>query len=387
MVELGIDRLLSERPGLLAGERVGLVSNPSGVDRKLRSTVRLLHNHDEVALQRLFGPEHGIRGRARAGAPVEDTTDERTGLPISSLYGETRRPTAEMLENVDTLVYDMQHLGVRYYTLIYTLAYALESAAEHGTRVVVLDRPNPVAPLGVGGNRVPDEHASFVGDYRLPVTHGLTVGELARYFCGEFGIDIDLTVVWLSGWSRSEWYDETGLAWVPPSPNVPTLATATLYPGTCLFEGTNLSEGRGTTKPFELVGAPWVDSVKWADALNGLGLPGVRFRPAMFTPSYQKHEGKDVEGVQVHLRDRDGADPIEIGLAMLVSAFQRSPEADWRAFDGGYFIDRLAGGTHVRKTLNATDNADVMAVVEALRDGRREDVAAFRSARESYERY
>ena len=292
-----------------------------------------------------------------------------------------------MLENVDTLVYDIQHLGVRYYTLIYTLAYALERAAEHGTRVVVLDRPNPVAPLGVGGNRVPDEHASFVGDYRLPVTHGLTVGELARYFCGEFGIDIDLTVVWLSGWSRSDWYDETGLAWVPPSPNVPTLATATLYPGTCLFEGTNLSEGRGTTKPFELVGAPWVDSVKWADALNGLGLPGVRFRPAVFTPSYQKHEGKDVEGVQVHLRDRDGADPIEIGLAMLVSAFQRSPEADWRAFDGGYFIDRLAGGTHVRKTLNATDDADVMAVVEALRDGRREDVAAFRSARESYERY
>jgi len=387
MVELGIDRLLSERPGLLAGERVGLVSNPSGVDRKLRSTVRLLHNHDEVALQRLFGPEHGIRGRARAGAPVEDTTDERTGLPVSSLYGETRRPTAEMLENVDTLVYDIQHLGVRYYTLIYTLAYALESAAEHGTRVVVLDRPNPVAPLGVGGNRVPDEHASFVGDYRLPVTHGLTVGELARYFCGEFGLDIDLTIVWLSDWSRSDWYDETGLAWVPPSPNMPSPATATLYPGTCLFEGTNLSEGRGTTMPFELVGAPWVDSVEWADALNGLGLSGVRFRPAAFTPSYQKHEGKDVEGVQVHLRDRDGADPIEIGLVMLVSAFQRSPEADWRAFDGGYFIDRLAGGSHIRKRLDATDDADVMAVVEAVRDGRREDVAAFRSARESYERY
>jgi beta-N-acetylhexosaminidase len=387
MVELGIDRLLSERPGLLAGERIGLVSNPSGVDRKLRSTVRLLHNHDGVTLQRLFGPEHGIRGRARAGAPVTDTTDERTGLPVSSLYGETRRPTAEMLENVDTLVYDIQHLGVRYYTLIYTLAYALERAAEHGTRVVVLDRPNPVAPLGVRGNRVPDEHASFVGDYRLPVTHGLTVGELARYFCGEFGLDIDLTIVWLSDWSRSDWYDETGLAWVPPSPNMPSLATATLYPGTCLFEGTNLSEGRGTTMPFELVGAPWVDSVEWADALNGLGLSGVRFRPAAFTPSYQKHEGKDVEGVQVHLRDRDGADPIEIGLVMLVSAFQRSPEADWRAFDGGYFIDRLAGGSHIRKRLDATDDADVMAVVEAVRDGRREDVAAFRSARESYERY
>lgn len=387
MVELGIEHLLSDRTDLLRDERVGLVTNPSGVDPGLRSTVTHLDDHPDVDLRRLFGPEHGIRGRAPAGAAVSDRTDERTGLPVSSLYGETRRPTAEMLDDVDVLVYDMQDLGVRYYTLIYTLAYVLESAAEHDTRVVVLDRPNPVAPLGVSGNRVPDEHASFVGNYRLPVTHGLTVGELARYFVGEFGIDVDLTVVSLSGWTRTDWYDETGLPWVPPSPNVPTLTTATLYPGTCLFEGTNLSEGRGTANPFELVGAPWVDGVEWARTLNDLGLPGVRFRPAAFTPSDSKHEDVAVEGVQVHVRDRDIVEPLVVGLSMLVSAFQRFPESDWRTYEGEYFVDRLAGGPSLRETVDGRDHAGVSALVAVLRDGWEEDVAAFRETRERYELY
>lgn len=387
MVELGIERLLSERMDLLAGDRVGLVTNPSGVDASLRSTVALLYEHDGVDLRRLFGPEHGIHGLARAGSEVSDSTDERTGLPVSSLYGETRRPTAEMLADIDVLVYDMQDLGVRFYTLIYTLAYTLEGAAEHDTRVVVLDRPNPVAPLGVSGNRVPDEHASFVGNYRLPVTHGLTVGELARYVAGEFGIDVDLTIVPLSGWSRTNWYDETGLAWVPPSPNVPTLTTATLYPGTCLFEGTILSEGRGTAKPFELIGAPWVDGGTWARTLNNLGLPGVRFRPAAFSPSYSKHEGEPTEGVQVHVRDREGIEPLAVGLSMLVSAFQLFPETDWRIYEGEHFVDRLAGGPYLRKTVDELGDADVATVVEEFRNGWQDDVGAFHETREPYELY
>jgi len=387
MVELGVERLLADRPDLLAGDRVGLVTNPSGVDPRLRSTVRLLDDHDAVDLRRLFGPEHGIRGRARAGDAVADGTDERTGLPVSSLYGDTRRPTAGMLADIDVLVYDVQDLGVRYYTFAPTLAHVLEGAAEHDTRVVVLDRPNPIAPLGVSGNRVPDEHASFVGGYRLPVTHGLTVGELARYVAGEFGVDVDLTVVALSGWSRSDWYDETGLAWVPPSPNVPTLTTATLYPGTCLFEGTTLSEGRGTAKPFELVGAPWVDGVAWADALNALDLAGVRFRPAAFVPSDGHHEGADVTGVQVHLRDRDTVDPLAVGLAMLVSAFRQFPETAWRVDEGAYFVDRLAGGPALRDAIEGASSVDVETVVAGIRDGWRDDAGEFRDRRDPYEVY
>lgn len=387
MVELGIERLRSDRLDLLAGDRVGLVTNPSGVDSDLRSTVSVLHDHDVVDLRRLFGPEHGIRGRARAGAAVADSTDERTGLPVSSLYGETRRPTAEMLADVDVLVYDMQDLGTRYYTLIYTLAYVLEGAAEHDIRVVVLDRPNPVAPLGVSGNRVPDEHASFVGDYRLPVTHGLTAGELARYFVGEFAIDVDCTVVPLSGWSRTDWYDDTGLPWVPPSPNVPTLTTATLYPGTCLFEGTTLSEGRGTARPFELIGAPWIDGIAWARSLNDLPLPGVRFRPAAFTPWDSKHAGEDVDGVQVYVRDRTAVEPLAVGLAMLVSAFQRFPESDWRTYEDEFFVDRLAGGPFLRETVDDLDDEDVRGVVAQLQNGWEDDVEAFHRVRESYELY
>ncbi|MFB6194565.1 MAG: exo-beta-N-acetylmuramidase NamZ domain-containing protein [Haloplanus sp.] len=387
MVELGIERLLSSRTDLLSGDRVGLITNPSGVDSELRSTIDLLADHEDVDLQRLFGPEHGVRGRAMAGEHVEDSVDERTGLPVSSLYGETRRPTAEMLEDIDTLVYDMQDVGTRYYTLVYTLAYAIEGAAEHDTRIVVLDRPNPIAPLDPAGNRVPDEHGSFVGNYRLPVVHGLTVGELAGYFDGEFDVGADLDVVEVSGWSRDAWYDETDLPWVPPSPNMPTLETATLYPGTCLFEGTTLSEGRGTARPFTLLGAPWVDGAEWAATLNDLELAGVRFRPAYFTPQYQKHESERVEGVQVHLRDRDAVQPVEVGLSMLVSAFRDYPDSEWRTHEDTHFVDRLAGGTYLRERVDAMDDESVAAVVDDVREGWDDDLAEWESERERYELY
>jgi uncharacterized protein YbbC (DUF1343 family) len=387
MVEPGVDRLLADRIDLVAGDRVGLLTNPSGVDSQLRPTVDRLYNHEDVDLRRLFGPEHGIRGLARAGAAVDHGTDEGTGLPVASLYGETRRPTAEMLADLDVLVSDFQDVGTRYYTLVYTLGYSLEAAAEHDVRFVVLDRPNPIAPLGVSGNRVPDDQASFVGDYRLPVTHGLTVGELARYIEDEYGIRADLEVVRMAGWSREDWYDDTGLSWVPPSPNMPTPKTAVLYPGTCLFEGTNISEGRGTTRPFSVIGAPWIDGDEWARTLVTLGLPGVRFRPTAFRPTFSKHEGEAIEGVQVHLTDCDAVEPLAIGIAMLVSAFQADGETDWRRLNGVAHIDRLAGGPALRKTVEAAGDEDPLTVVEQLRDDWRSASAEFAEVRTAYELY
>jgi uncharacterized protein YbbC (DUF1343 family) len=369
MVRLGIESLLDMRDPLLSGERLGLITNPSGVDSALRPTIDLLHDHQAFDLRKLFGPEHGIRGSAQAGVEIEDTVDETTGRPVTSLYGEEKHLRPAMIDDLDAIVYDMQDIGCRYYTLVYTLAYALEGVADAGKRIVVLDRPNPIAPLGVAGNRIPDSHASFVGDYRLPIVHGMTVGELAVYFNEEFDIDADLRVVELEGWARKTWYDATGLPWVPPSPNMPTLDTATLYPGTCLFEGTNLSEGRGTTKPFESIGAPWIDAESWADSLNGHGLSGVAFRPAYFTPTFSKHAHESAEGVQVHVLDRDELRPVRVGLTMLLSAFTTHADCDWVADGDDYPIDRLAGGTHLRKTIDeATASDDALTIADAILD-------------------
>jgi beta-N-acetylhexosaminidase len=388
MVQLGVERLLSSTRNLLAGDRVGLVTNPTGVDSRIRSTIDLLYEAEDIDLRRLFGPEHGIRGAAAAAEAVPDSRDEHTGLPVTSLYGDRRRPTGDDLADLDAVVYDLQDVGARYYTLIATLANVLEAAAEFGVRVVVLDRPNPVAPLGVAGNRIPDEYASFLGGYRLPVCHGMTPGEVARYVAGEYDVDVDLSVVELSGWSREQWYDETGLPWVAPSPNVPTLDTATAYPGTCLFEQTTLSEGRGTTRPFELVGAPWIDAREWADTLNDAELEGVRFRPAHFRPGASKHEGETVGGVQVHVRDRDAVDPLAVGLAMLVSAFRDFPETGWRPRAEEGFVDRYAGGPFLRKTVeNLSGDESLERVLEELREGWADEQATFLSDRRPYELY
>ncbi|WP_255171517.1 exo-beta-N-acetylmuramidase NamZ family protein [Natrononativus amylolyticus] len=355
MVRVGIETLVDTEMAAVDGERVGLITNPSGVDSTLVPTIDTLYSHDDVELVRLFGPEHGIRGNEQAGVKVADSVDERTGLTVRSLYGDDRRLRPELVSDLDTVIYDMQEIGCRFYTLIYTLAYALEGVGETETTFLVLDRPNPIAPLGVDGNRVPPEHGSFVGDRRLPVTYGLTVGELARYFNAEFDLGANLEVVELEGWTRETWYDELELAWVPPSPNMPTLDTATIYPGTCLFEGTTLSEGRGTTKPFELIGAPWIDAESWASALNALEIDGAAFRPAYFTPMFSKHERRDVEGVQIHVMDRDRIAPVEIGVKTLLTAFQRFPEADWVHSNGEYFVDKLAGGPWLREAVEGMD--------------------------------
>jgi len=388
MVRLGIEAVLASEKSPLSGERLGLITNPSGVDSELRTTIDLLDDREAFDLRALFGPEHGIRGSEQAGVEVEDSIDEKTGLPVKSLYGEEKRLRPEMVADLDTVVYDMQDTGCRFYTLIYTLAYALEGVSEAGKRMVVLDRPNPIAPLAPSGNRVPDAHASFVGDYRLPIVHGMTVGELASYFNEEFDIGADLRVVELDGWERDVWYDATDLPWVYPSPNMPTLRTATVYPGTCFFEGTTLSEGRGTTKPFELVGAPWIDAESWADSLNGECLDGVAFRPAYFTPMFSKHERDDIEGVQLHVLDRDAFDPVRTGLTMLISAFNTYPECDWVAYDGEYFVDKLAGGDFLRKTIDEADAANgARAMADGIVERWADDRASFLDARERHLRY
>ena len=383
MVRLGIEALLDLHADALAGQRLGLITNPSGVDSDLRPTIDLLYGHDEFDLRKLFGPEHGIRGSAQAGVKVDDSTDEKTGLPVQSLYGEDKRLRPEMVEGLDAVVYDIQDVGCRFYTIIYTLAYALEGAAEADTSIYVLDRPNPIAPLDPAGNRIPDTAASFVGNYRLPIVHGMTVGELARYFNGEFDIGADLEVVAMDGWQRDVWYNETDLPWVYPSPNMPTLRTATNYPGTCFFEGTTLSEGRGTTRPFELVGAPWINADEWAEILEGEDLPGVGFRPAYFTPMFSKHEREDIEGVQIHVLDREAVDPVMVGLTMLISAFAEYPDCDWVEYDGGYFVDKLAGGSYLRKTIDELDAANGASDVAAgIVDRWEDDRASFLDARE-----
>jgi uncharacterized protein YbbC (DUF1343 family) len=286
------------------GQRLGLIANPTSVTPDLVHASEALHRSRAFRLVALFGPEHGIWADAQDLVEVEDTRDPRTGLPVHSLYGRTRVPTEAMLSGLDTLVFDVQDVGSRYYTFIYTMLHAMEACAAHGRRLLVLDRPNPLGGDAVDGNLLDPRFVSFVGLHPLLTRHGLTVGELALLFREERGLDLDLKVLRMRGWRRGMTFEETGLPWVMPSPNMPTPDTAVVYPGGCLVEGTNLSEGRGTTRPFELVGAPWLDPWKLAEALEAERLPGVRFRPVFFTPTFQKHAGRLCGGVQVFVTDR-----------------------------------------------------------------------------------
>lgn len=388
MVRLGIETLIDEQTDLLAGERLGLITNPSGVTSDLTPTIDVLDGHDRIDLELLFAPEHGIRGNVQADVAVEEDVDGRTGLPVKSLYGERKARIHEDLSNVDVLVYDMQDVGCRFYTLVYTLAYALEGVARAEKRLVVLDRPNPIAPVAPVGNTVDSYGRAGLKGYDLPIVYRLTSGELARYLNTEFDIGAELDVVEMGGWDHSVWYDETSLPWVQPSPNMPTLTTATLYPGACLFEGTTLSEGRGTTKPFELIGAPWVDADSWADTLNAQGLDGVGFRPAYFTPMFSKHERRDIEGVQIHVLDREVIQPVKIGLTMLVSSFQLYSETSWLEFNGGYFVDQLAGGAYLRKTVDGVDPAvDPVDVATGVVESWSGDTDSYRDQYEAYTLY
>lgn len=359
-MRLGIGSLLTDHLHLLRNRRVGLITNHTGVAETLESTIDVLLSH-KVHVRALFGPEHGVRGEAQAGKAVENGVDPETGIPAYSLYGNQLAPTAAQLEDIDVLICDLQDIGCRFWTYSNTMAYSMAVAAGLGIDFLVLDRPNPIGGERVEGNLVSEGFFSFVGGYRLPIRHGFTLGELARYLNESEAMGARLHVVPVEGWSRSWYFEDTGLSWVPPSPNMPTVDTAVVYPGTCLFEGTSLSEGRGTAKPFEWIGAPWLEGSAWARSLNALELPGVRFRPLHFTPTFHKYANQACQGVQVHVTDRRSFSPVRVGLHMLQTARAQDPEAfSWRPArdDGRLPFDLLAGGSELRLALEAGTAAD-----------------------------
>ncbi|PYM86209.1 MAG: DUF1343 domain-containing protein [Candidatus Rokuibacteriota bacterium] len=367
-VESGLEVLLDRHLPWLRGRRLGLLAHQASVTHDLAHAAPLLTGLRGVRLARLFAPEHGLWGAAQDHAPIASTRDQVTGLEVWSLYGEQRAPTPQMLAGLDALVVDLQDVGARYYTFVWTLALAMRECARAGVRVIVLDRPNPLGGDRVEGN-VPDPaFASFVGLYPLPARHGFTLGELARRFVLEEGIRCDLTVAPMRGWRRAMLWEDTGLPWVPPSPNMPTPDTARVYPGGCLIEGTNLSEGRGTTRPFEWVGAPYLDGHRYAEALDGLGLPGVRFRPARFTPTFHKWAGEVCGGVQIHVTDRRRFRPFRTGVAAIAVARRLAPaEFRWKEppyeFEHARLpIDILFGTDRIRTQIEG--GAD-LAVIEA----------------------
>ncbi len=349
MIKLGISMLLQDKTYLIKNRSIGLITNATGVDEGLRANASLLAADSRFKLTALFAPEHGLWGAVQDALPVSFAIDEQTKVPVYSLYGETKKPTSEMLEDIDVLIFDIQDVGSRFYTFISTMMLAMESAAQCGVAFIVLDRPNPINGVAVEGKVLDPTFSSFVGKHPLPVRYGLTVGELALLFSAELKLDLELEVVKMLGWRRDMWYDDTGLHWVLPSPNMPTPTTATLYPGTCFIEGTNISEGRGTTKPFELLGAPWIDAYQFAVELNRLKLPGVKFRPASFTPTFSKYKGEFCQGIQTHLLDRNLLKPVEVGLRIIQKAQELYPEDfHWRNS-----FDLLAGSDQIRKELSA----------------------------------
>ena len=357
-VRSGLEELLS-RPGELRGLRVGLVANATAVTPDLVHAALQLKSWRALRLVALFGPEHGLFGDAQDLVEVEDARDPATGLPVYSLYGETRIPTPAMLRGVDALIFDVQDVGSRYYTFIYTMLHALEACARDAKPLVVLDRPNPLGGEAIEGNLLDPAYRSFVGLHPLPVRHALTVGELALLFRAERGLRVEVRVVPMRGWRRAMHFEDTGLPWVMPSPNMPTPDTAFVYPGGCLIEGTNLSEGRGTTRPFELVGAPWLDPWRLARELEREALPGVRFRPVFFTPTFNKHAGQACGGVQVHVDDRRRFRAYLSYLLLVFHARRQDPARfRWREPPYEYeltrpAIDVLCGTDAVRLALEA----------------------------------
>ncbi|MGI8919516.1 MAG: exo-beta-N-acetylmuramidase NamZ family protein [Pyrinomonadaceae bacterium] len=384
-VTIGLERLLKARAGILHAARVGLICNQASVNHDFHHAADLLFAHPEVNLTALFGPQHGIRGDVQDNMiETSHAIDRVTGLPIHSLYSETREPTEVMLQDVDVLVFDMQDVGCRIYTFAYTMANCMRAAKRFGKKVIVCDRPNPITGLGVAGNVLEAEQASFVGQFSIPTRHGMTLGELAQLFNGHFEIGCDLEVVPMEGWAREYWQDETDAPWVLPSPNIPTIDSATVFPGTVHFEGTQVSEGRGTTKPFELVGAPYVQPEEYAEALNQLNFAGVFFRSCVFRPTFQKHGGVSCGGVQIHVTNRNDFEPVVAGVAMVKLAFDMYPdEFRWKEPPYEYVFDRnpfdvIAGTSSLRQAFERGDSLD------SIQANWQEPLAEFGKVREQY---
>jgi uncharacterized protein YbbC (DUF1343 family) len=385
LVTPGIDRLLGADRALVAGRRVGLVCNPASIDSRFAHSADRLLAAPDITLAALFGPQHGFRSDLQDNMiETPHAQDGRRRVPIYSLYSDTREPTADMLDGLDLLIVDLQDVGTRVYTYIYTMANCMRAAARRGLPVVVCDRPNPIGGEAVEGACLEPSCASFVGQFPIPMRHGMTIGELARLFNEAFGIGARLEVVPLGGWQRAMYFDETGLPWVIPSPNLPTLDSAIVYPGAVLVEGTMLSEGRGTTRPFEIIGAPWIDGERLAAAMNERRLPGVHFRPVFFEPTFQKHAKQSCGGCQLHVTDRRAFQPLRAAVELLAECRREDPARfAWRNPPYEYEhdkepIDILYGSDRLRRTF--ADNGDVDALVESWRP----DEDRFRRQRESF---
>lgn len=378
-VKPGIEVLLEEYPDLLRGKGVGLITNPTGATSDLRSTIDVLAANPEIRLVALFGPEHGVRGQVPAGVTIESYVDKHTGLPAYSLYGKTKKPTPEMLRGVDILVYDIQDIGSRAYTYIYTMAYAMEAAAEKGIPFVVLDRPNPLGGVLVEGPVLEPAFKSDIGRYEIPYVYGLTVGELAQLFNTHFGIGADLTVVPMRGWRRSMTFAETGLQWIPTSPHIPHPETAFYAAMTGIIgELGTVSEGVGYTLPFELIGAPWIDAYRFAEQLNGFDLPGVRFRPATYRPYYFRFHDEDVHGVQIHILDFEAVRPMHVQMHILQTLLQLYPAKKIFGTRRVRSFDRAMGTDRVRNAL--LDGKSAEAIITSWRPA----LDAFLEIRSSY---
>jgi uncharacterized protein YbbC (DUF1343 family) len=384
-IKLGLEKLLEDQLSLIKGARVGLICNQATVDHSFRHAADLLHEHPDVNLRALFGPQHGIRGDVQDNMIETDhTVDRETRLPIHSLYSETREPTEAMLRDVDVLVFDMQDVGCRIYTFAYTMANSMIAARRFGKKVIVCDRPNPINGIAVAGNVLEPEQASFVGQYPIPTRHGMTLGELARMFNEHFGTNCELEVIKMENWARDIWYDETDGPWVMPSPNIPTIDSATVFPGTVHFEGTQVSEGRGTTRPFELVGAPYIEPEEYARSLNAMELPGVYFRSCIFRPTFQKHAEVSCGGVQIHVTDRNSFEPVTAGIAMVKAVYDLYPQQFcWKLPPYEYVYDRnpfdvIAGTSSIREGIEAGTS------LESLQTSWREGLEEFKQVRKNY---
>lgn len=345
-MKLGIDRLTSYLH-IFENKRVGLITNPTGVNSKLELTPEVLKKH--VNLKVLFAPEHGIRGDKEAGVHVDSYFDEKLELTVHSLYGKNKKPSKELLEDIDILAFDMQDVGLRFYTYIYTMAYAMMAAAENNIEFVVFDRPNPLGST-IEGSLLDINYRSFVGYYDIPQRYGLTIGELALLFNEYYGIQAKLTVVPMEDYKRDSYFDDYKLPWLAPSPNLPTLNSVFAYAGTCIFEGTNVSEGRGTTRPFQLIGAPFVDAEDLTEKVRALNVPGILVRPAYFVPSFSKHQGETCRGIEIFITDRKAFEPVQFGyqLLRLISEYDGF---EFRApFKEGMhpMIDLLTGSNQLR---------------------------------------
>src|SRR5437660_431369 len=382
-IVLGVERL--QQMPLLRGARVGLVCNQASVDHRFRHVADLLHEHTAINLTALFGPQHGIRGDVQDNmVETAHALDRKTGLPIHSLYSETREPTEEMLKDVDIIVCDLQGVGCRIYTFVYTLANCMRAAKKFGKKVIACDRPNPIGGIQVAGTVLDPAFTSFVGQFPIASRHGMTVCELARMFNEHFGIDCDLECITMKGWSRELWYDETDGPWVLTSPNMPTIDTATVFCGSVHLEGTQMSEGRGTTRPFEIVGAPYIDADAFAEALNGLAFDGVYFRPCVFMPTFQKHAGKACGGVQIHVTERRAFEPVITGITIVKTAYDMYRD-DFRWKDPPYEyeydrnpFDLISGTSKVREAIERGDDlANIQASWET-------PLAEFKALRERF---